>query len=166
MQQIKKYFGRDLWYGIILRKDHILNPAAINPELIIENPEDWYLVKEPLTKEYIALKAEPSLTELLDRLQVKTSLTENLSIEYRFHSINISGLIACALSSSGMFRVEIVFDPSINPKYPEGSLEVPGVFKNMPELGWAWAITQDKIEEFDRVNGGRLNEFITQHNIR
>ena len=164
MQQIKKYFGRDLRYGIILRKDHILNPAAINPELIIENPEDWYLVKEPLAKEHIALKAEPSLTELLDRLQVQTSLTENLSIEYRFHSIIIPGLIACALSSSGMLRIEIVFDPSLNPKYPEGSLEVPGVFKDIPEL--EWPITQDKIEEFDRVNGGRLNDFITQHNIR
>jgi len=164
MQQIKKYFGRDLRYGIILRKDHILNPAAITPELIIENPEDWYLVKEPLAKEHIALKAEPSLTELLDRLQVQTSLTENLSIEYRFHSIIIPGLIACALSSSGMLRIEIVFDPSLNPKYPEGSLEVPGVFKDIPEL--EWPITQDKIEEFDRVNGGRLNDFITQHNIR
>ena len=164
MQHIKKYFGRDLRYGIILRKDHILNPAAITQELIIENPEDWYLVKKPLTKGHIALKAEPSLTELLDRLQVQTSLTENLSIEYRFHSIIIPGLIACALSSSGMLRIEIVFDPSLNPKYPEGSLEVPGVFNDTPEL--EWPITLEKIEEFDRVNGGRLNEFITQHNIR
>jgi len=89
---------------------------------------------------------------------------ENLSIEYRFHSIIISGLIGCALSSSGMLRVEIVFDPSLNPKYPEGSLEAPGVFNDTPEL--EWSITQDKIKEFDRVNDGRLNEFITQYNIR
>jgi len=170
MKLIKKYFDKTLFYGVIIRLDHIEKTELITEDMIIKNQEEWY-PNVPKSSDYIALLSGSNLSDVsrfLDNLQVKTTLSENLSIEIlpNFvgdHILAISPALVNKDLEKECMEITIKFDPTLNPKFPEGSLKIPGRFKDTPEFEWPF--TAEKLEKFDKENNGRLGKFISENRI-
>lgn len=138
--------------------------------MIIKNQEEWY-PSVPKSSDYIALLSGLNLSEVsqfLDNLKVKTTLSENLSIEIlpNFvgdHFLAISPALVNKDLEKSCIEITIKFDPALNPKFPEGSLKIPGRFKDTTEFEWPFTV--EKLEKFDKENDGRLRKFISENRI-